>query len=210
MNAPTEQSSTDAQMYCNCMLEVRERISLVLRVFDGFTTEHPAFDAEFCFLQLRKVLETIAFASLIANREQYCAEYENFASHWNAPRMLAALEKINPEFYPVPVNEPELKDGIKHLSLATEAFLTKEDFVILYDKCGKILHAKNPFSTDGPRIPMVYSPKQWVSRIQVLLRLHFTRLINGDVWVIQVPATGDIKAYPSTSFSGKQTSAPPA
>lgn len=183
------------EMYSNCMEEVRDRIALVHRVMEGFTVGHQAFDQELVFLQLRKTLELVAFASLIANREKYSATYEKFASHWNAERVLNDLEKVNPEFYPIPVNEPEERDGIKHCSRVAEEFLTKEDFVTLYDKCGKMLHSRNPFTTEGTRIPLVYSVKQWVSRIQTLLRLHITHLVSGDVWIIQVPTEGRVLAW---------------
>jgi hypothetical protein len=190
----------DVQKYCNCMVEVRDRIGVVERVMNGFTIGHQAFDAELVFIQLRMALEIMAFASLIANREKYSATHEKFASHWNAERILRDLEKVNPQFYPVPVNAPEKQpDGIKHCSAVTEGFLTKEDFVRLYDKCGKILHARNPFSTDGPRIALGYSVKQWVSRIQTLLRLHITHLVNGDVWVIQLPAEGNVMGWPASA-----------
>ena len=86
------------------MEEVRDRINLVRSVGEhNITTGREVFDVELVFVQLRKVLELIAFASLTANKDKYCAAHANFATHWRAKSMLEELEKINPDFYPMPI-----------------------------------------------------------------------------------------------------------
>ena len=136
------------RLYVNCMEEIRDRISVVEsigqhRVSTGFA----ACDRDVVFLQLRKVLELVVFASLTANKEKYALAHAGFAGHWRAKRMLEELEKINPDFYPTPVAPPVLQaDGIKHLALVTDGFLTKEDFATLYDTASEFLHVSNPFA----------------------------------------------------------------
>jgi len=57
----------------------------------------------------------IAFGSLGANKTEYSAAQKNFASCWNAKAMLEALVKVNPDFYPVPLDPPqEVAPGRKH------------------------------------------------------------------------------------------------
>jgi len=54
----------DTRLYINCMEEVRHRVNLVQSVGAAQTTTgHQVFDVELVFLQLRKVLELIAFAN---------------------------------------------------------------------------------------------------------------------------------------------------
>src|ERR1700731_738919 len=70
------------------------------------STGFEAIDKELVFLQLRKILELLAFASLTANREKYAAAHKKFATFWRAKDMLQDLEKVNPDFYPRPVQPP--------------------------------------------------------------------------------------------------------
>jgi hypothetical protein len=58
------------------------------------------------------------------------------------------VEKLNPDFYPAPMlRTVELRDGLKNLTPMTDGFMTRVEFVRLYDVCGELLHARNPFST---------------------------------------------------------------
>jgi hypothetical protein len=187
----------ETRLYINCMEEVRDRVNLVKSVgAHSITTGHQVFDMELVFLQLRKILELIAFASLTANKEKYSAANAQFATHWKAKLMLQELEKINPDFYPMPVGQPQLQaNGVKHCPAVTGGFLTKDDFEFLYDKTGDILHVRNPFSAKDPTLKIRYSTKEWVSRIQVLLALHIVHLVGGKKWIVEIPNAGAIRVY---------------
>lgn len=189
-----EPVNDDTKLYINCMEEARDRLSFVRNLPAGNgTTGCQIFDQELVFLQLRKILELVAFASLTANREKYEAIHKKFASFWRAKDMLQDLAKINPEFYPLPVQPPQLQpDGIKHCAAVTE-FLTTDDFICLYDLAGEFLHVQNPFNTKDPFIHMRYSVKQWIERIQALLSLHVMRLVDGKLWVVEVPDRGPVR-----------------
>ena len=179
------------------MEEVRDRINLVKSIGDHrVTTGREVFDVELVVVQLRKVLELIAFASLTANKEKYSAAHAEFAMHWKAKRMLQELEKINPDFYPMPIGRPQLQpDGVKHCPAVTDGFLTKEDFALLYDKTGAILHVRNPFNAQDPKLNIKYSVKEWVSRIQVLLALHMMHLVDDKKWIVEIPEDGPIRLW---------------
>jgi hypothetical protein len=179
------------------MEEVRDRINLVQTVgAHRITTGRDVFDVEIVFLQMRKSLELIAFASLTANKDQYAAAHAKFSEHWRAKGVLQELEKVNPAFYPVPIEMPQLQDGVKHCAPIMDGFLTKEDFELLYDKTSDIIHVGNPFSPRPPKLHIKYSVKQWVSRIQRLLALHVTHLVDGTAWVVQVPENGPVYLWP--------------
>jgi hypothetical protein len=192
----------DCASYCNCMEEIRCRIKVIQSVGEHSTaTKYLAFDQELVFLQFRMILEIIAFSSLIANKASYSAAHANFEQHWKANRMLEALEKVNPQFYPVALGSPEQRGGTKHFPPSTALCLTKDDFIFLYDKCGSMLHSRNPFTKEDSTIPLRYSVKDWVLRIQNLLSLHVVHLVNGDVWVVFVPEEGRIQATIADSLS---------
>jgi len=59
-------------------------------------------------------------------------------------------------------------------------YLTKERFVTLYDKCGSILHTKNPFASEQDYAKLEEEGPKWYLRIVNLLNAHTIRLV-GDV-----------------------------
>jgi hypothetical protein len=179
------------------MQEIRDRLGLVDAV-GGHTisTSVQVFDIELEYLQIRKCLELIAFASLIANKDKYSAAHANFASHWKAKQMLECIEKLNPDFYPLPVEPPKvLNNGVKHLDLVPDGFLTRPEYVTLYEKASEFLHSRNPFTPKDPVVKLGYNTRGWVSRIKCLLKLHVTDLVDGSVWIIEVPNEGPVRGY---------------
>lgn len=144
-------------------------------------------------LQFRKVLELIAFASLIANKKAYAAVYEDFSKHNKADLLLKDLRRVNPNFYPVPI-QPQSKiiDGISVSELVIEPYLTPENFVHVFKKCSALLHTPNPF---GGRVGVPYYQKafpEWRMKIARLLNTHEVHFADDkDIWVINMQEDGD-------------------
>jgi hypothetical protein len=191
---------TDIQIYCDYMADVRNRIGVVQGVLAGrITTGAEAYNIELIFLQLRKTLELIAFGSLCANKTAYSAAHKNFASHWKAKAMLEALAKVNPDFYPVPLDPPqELAPGRKHFPRPADGFMTQDEFERLYDAASDVLHTRNPFTEKDSVIQIGYSVPEWVARIQKLLGWHVMHLAGGDKWIVNIPAEGNVNAWPAS------------
>lgn len=162
---------TDIQIYLNCTERVRYHLGVADTVFAGaIDTGHHDLNAEIIFLHLRKALEEIAFASLSANRSKYSAARAGFATEWNARRMLSFIEKVNPNFYPVPLKEPrEVAPGQKHFDRVEGGYLDREDFVTLYDGCSEVLHSRNPYKAGDPTINVQHTVDEWSRRIKTLL-----------------------------------------
>ena len=92
--------ASDEQIYCNCMARIRNRLNIVNDVLNGrIAAKHSDVVAEIIFIQFRKSLEELAFASLSANKDVYSAVHAKFAVHWRANDMLEELAKVNPGFY---------------------------------------------------------------------------------------------------------------
>jgi hypothetical protein len=111
------------------------------------------FDLESAILQLRKALECIVFSNIAPNVEQYKKFREEaskgcFENDYHGKRILLALGKINPDFYPIPYETPKLQaDGSYHLEQRVNKF-PQASFEKLYDRLGKFLHADNPWGND--------------------------------------------------------------
>lgn len=83
----------DIVKYCNLMEEVKRRMN-VINAF-GSGASHALYKAttvESVYLQLRKILELIAFGSLVANKQLFSQVYADFSKLWNAKKLLADIE----------------------------------------------------------------------------------------------------------------------
>jgi hypothetical protein len=139
---------SDVQKYADLMDKIKRR-TVVVDAFgrrSASTTFVPT-NIESVYLQLRKILELIAMGSLVANKAEYSKVYSEFSKCWNASYLLRDIERINPEFYPQPIIEKPCQElGAKvKWEKKTDGFLTKNEFLKLYEKCGKIMHAANPY-----------------------------------------------------------------
>ena len=187
----------DAGTYCRCMEEIKIRIGVVSSLLSGkIPIQREDVLGEFICVQLRKVLELIAFGSLTANKDAYAEAHRDFATHWNAKKLLSKLEHIHPEFYPRPIAfGPSDDKRIHHFEYVQDGFLTRGEFVILYRHCGEVLHARNPFRTPTT-IKFEGTMQEWVTRIQQLLKFHLMRLAGSeDVWVVQMEHPDDGKVH---------------
>ena len=184
-------------MYADCMEEIKRRTEVV----NGFLTgKRHAIQttAESVSLQIRKILELIALASLAANRPEYAKHRRHFHKDWNAKRILDTLKKANPKFYPTPSRQvgDQETGRVASLEEITSGFLTEDDFTTLFDTCSAILHAENPFSrTQNPEAFLASVP-EWLEKIRILLNHHTIQLIDQDkqLWVLMKAKT-DGKAH---------------
>ena len=179
---PTEMLAESMEKYRTLMEGVKLRIALIDKIMTG---EHKLPDVpmlESAALQLRKVLELIAFGSLVANKKAYSAAHANFAGEWNAKKLLAKVGRLNPNFYPTPVKQtrPHIPGiQIQHEKILN-GYLTKVEFVRAYQQCSELIHTTNPYSGAPPLDLKAYSKDffEWRQKIVTLLSLHELHLFN--------------------------------
>jgi hypothetical protein len=192
-------SNSDAALYANSMSRIRERVELIEKVYtDAIDLGSDAFRAELIFLQFRKILEEMAFSSLVANKDKYSELNAKFAEHWKAERILEAVKQINPDFYPIPLEAPTWNGQVHHFEPIREGFLTTEDFGILYQASSEVLHTRNPYKGGDTTIQVKYKVPEWISRIQCLLSWHQVTLVDGGSWVVNIPPAGPVQTYPTS------------
>jgi len=190
----------DIQRYCIVMEEVKSRIQAIENHYSSaLITNGIDTRSELVAIQFRKILEMIAFGSLIANREEYSRAYSNYISHWNAKEMLGNLRTINPAYFPVPLKPPRTReDGTKHFDRITKGFITEEQFLSLYNDCGSLLHTKNPYALKKTKVFSTEATKKWIKLINGLLNTHLARLIDSEEgWVVimHYPSDGRVHAF---------------
>ena len=181
-----------------------EEIKLRIQVIRGFISGecnalYKQTTVESICVQIRKILELIAMATLVANKEEYCLINDRFHKEWNAQNILKDIEKINVNFYPQPIkilssNKNEEIIEVKNLNNNS---LSRSEFVELYKKCGGLLHANNPFAESKKIDEFLSVVPSWVNKIIDLLDSHSVHLSQGGmkIWVIMNnPKDGKVHA----------------
>ena len=186
-------------LYCAVMEDIKRRTSVVWSFLNGKSfTIYKATTVESVCLQVRKILELISLSSLVANKTEFAAQNEKFAKVWNARLILKDLERLNPHFYPKPILEvPSTQPGIiNNLQDLTEGFLTKDDFLNVYEKCGAIMHSDNPYGGKTDYRYYDTSIPKWMEKIRVLLNCHTIRLMNDEnFYLIHMKEDRDDKVH---------------
>lgn len=188
-----------ASVYCGFLDDIRVRLDLVKSVCKGSVSAGTeSFNYEIVAVNIRKILEMIAFGSLTANKSAYENVYAGIEKKRSAKMLLNELEKIHPDFYPKPLLQPTITDGVPrhlHFDLQTAGFLTRDEFIELYDLCSKVIHFRNPFAAVvvvNFRIAVL----EWVARIETLLAFHLFRLAGlPQIWLGELLAPGDGKSH---------------
>jgi len=171
------------------MEEIKRRTEVVRGFLDGTCNAlYKQTSTESVCLQVRKILELIALASLVANKDEYAKRRTNFQKDWHAKRILQSIEEVNPCFYPRPTRQVLDPKGQKVLKTEEikSGFLTRTDFENIYDRCGGLLHAQNPFSNPKDFDNFLKIVPSWMGKIMTLLNHHQAQLAQEDlqIWVL--------------------------
>ena len=115
---------------------------------------------EMAALQLRKVYELIAFASIAANKSKYADFRAKYEKSWNLAEILKVIERFNPKFLPVRFEDATATNNTEMLRIVSveDMKYTRENLSSLHGALATILHAHNPYK------PHVDYPK-WFSSI---------------------------------------------
>jgi hypothetical protein len=187
-------SDKDQIVYANCMDEIKRRTDAVHAILRGpYSTLYPITNVEFVCLQIRKILELIALASLASHKEEFARQHQKFAEMWKAKKILDDLEKLNPGFYPVPTEQVlDSKSGkVLEVRPIAKPCLTKADSAEVCQRCSSILHAENPY---GPpkQLPQIEAGIPiWMEKIKNLLNHHHVQLFSSkhQLWVVMKAKT---------------------
>jgi hypothetical protein len=184
-----------ASVYASIMEEAKLRalsINTIIRSESGLPV---ALRREYCFLQLRMLCELIALGCLVAHGDIEGTKASVLQNEYKAGVIIKRLEKLHPQFYPSPRN-PIFSPGHVHLADYDREYLSKNELVTLYGKCGDILHRgslrelldlKNQPPTDFRDI------QDWGQKILNLLSVHLISRIGGHfhlVVALEAPQNG--------------------
>lgn len=157
----------------------KEEYSLVLgeireRLFSAevLSKERNLVFIESTALQIRKILELIAYLSVLVNIEKLNHREKN---EWHAKKIIEALNTKTTVFYPFPshIFPPEEANGQPTLiPLGYGYALSQNEFANTYTMCGNILHAQHPLKEKLDIEKFFLGHKNILNKIKELLRKH--------------------------------------
>jgi hypothetical protein len=191
--------SEAASIYCSGMEDVKQRLQMIKSITQGHSPlGSEGHDGEVVCLLLRRVLEQIAFSSLVAHRATYEEIHDDVSTVWRAKRLIERLENVHPEFFPSPVRRGiSPHAGIHHhFEPVEDGYLSRDEFEFLYDTASNGIHTWNPFKDAERIINFERSIAEWVSRIETLLDHHLVRFVGTqDLWLVQMDSPEDHKVH---------------
>ncbi|HEY4874023.1 MAG TPA: hypothetical protein VIH86_00485 [Puia sp.] len=143
-------------------------------------------DIEMLAVQFRKTIEQVSLSSMILHVEEYSKVRADFENDWNARLIMQDLKRLNPEYFPKPVRVTLLgnsyEDGIYFEPISTDDYLSEKDFTNVYQKCGKFLHAVNPFSRSAiNHRQMRVLMGDWETKLSNLLEDYIVEFMGTDI-----------------------------
>lgn len=183
----TKRQVNAISLYADLMSEVKVRMTSIRTATDNFTGIPGPLIREYCFLQLRMICEIIALACLTAHGDIKATQSKKLSKEYSAERIFKMLENLHPDFYPHPSRMTKKGPNRFHLEQVTDGFLTKDNLLLLYVKCGDVLHRgsikkllsdKTPLEADFTEILDLWG------EIQTLLKIHRVGLLDGKTHIM--------------------------
>lgn len=154
--------ASEMEIYRSMMLEIKIRFQAIDKVFDAKEAMIllESLASEFVFLQIRKIVELIAFSAVVCDKNRYAefrkieAETSNkdhgkYKKDWNAGEILKKLKNISPHFLPIPISKPaKAGENRSHFDKAPHFVAAHSRLIEIYKSCGGFMHVSNPFGQD--------------------------------------------------------------
>lgn len=157
-----------AEQYAHIVRELRERL-LSAQVLSG---EKNLVFVESTALQIRKILELIAYLSIIVNADKLNHREK---TEYHAGKIVDSLDEKTTIHYPLPsfMIHPSRPD--EQPVLIPRGFknaLSQSEFKETYKSCGKVLHAQHPLKEGIDPHEVFLSHKQTLGKLKFLLESH--------------------------------------
>ena len=173
--------------YSNCMEEIKRRVEVVESLLaKSITTPYLITNTEFACIQIRKILELTALAAVVANKTEVERVAENLERLWNAKDILKKVAIANPKYYPHPIILQGLNGDPNNTRTqpAKKGYLTQDDFINIYTRCGSLLHAQNPFAKEKEFSQTYNVIGKWLDKIKKLLNQHIVNLTDESIMIM--------------------------
>ncbi len=174
-------NSKNLVIYLDQLTEVKARLEYI----SGYSnSEKDRFIVESHALQVRKLIELVAFSLMSIHRTKYedfrATVGMDFKKDWNGKDIINNVLKINPYmfFRPAHPGFSVDKDGARQVNLRDEGeCYSLKRLAKLYDRCGGVLHVANPWLTSNKIEAFHNELPSIIKKLQLTLGDHIV-LVN--------------------------------
>ena len=179
----------DVKQYCDLMEQTKTDLTGAIELMES-TSIGTETRIKTAAVQTRKILEDIAYAALVSNKDTWNKPQEELKDLRSPREIFRDIGKIHPNFFPTPVEIREPSKG-KPFVTKTEGVLTKEMLLQIYRDLNPLAHSRNPL--DEP-IDLKYYEKKlpvWLEEIVNTLATHQVMLLHHPDHFYIVKMKGD-------------------
>ena len=166
----------DVEQYCGLMEQTKADLTGAIEIMES-TSIGTETRIKTVAVQTRKILEDIAYAALVSNKDASTKPLEELKDLRSPREIFRDIEKIHPNFFPTPV-EIRAPSKVKAFAVKTKEVLTREKLLQIYRELNPLAHSRNPL--DEP-IDLKYYEKKlpvWLEEIVNTLATHQVTLLH--------------------------------
>jgi len=151
---------------------------------------------EIATLQLKVILEILAFGFILTIGEKAIPAYASFANYKNVEEFFSQLRKFDHDYYPQPIIQEKSEQGQMQWSYPdVSKYLTSDDFITLLKHCDLILEPRRIGSMPISIEQCKAANQLYYKKIVQLLNAHLIHIDNyNKAYLFQM---GALDAYPT-------------
>ena len=181
----------DVRQYCDLMEQTKKDLNSAIDLMENASVDVET-RVRAVGVQTRRILENIAFAALVSNKDAWGKSSEEMKELWSPREIFKDIEKVHPDFFPKPVRvrTPD-KGRDKPFAVRTEGVLNREKLLEIYRELNPLAHSSNPLN--GPVDYNCYMEKipVWLGEIVNTLETHQVMLYHHPDHFYIVKMEGD-------------------
>ena len=190
----------DIKQYCDLMERTKSDLKGATQIMES-TSINIETKIQAVAVQTRKILEDIAYAALVSNKDAGDRTEEELKKLRSPRDIFRDIGQLHPNFYPKPVEMRDPSKG-KSFVVKTKGVLTKEKLLQMYRELNPLAHSRNPM--DEP-VDLGYYEKRlpvWLEEIVNTLDTHQVMLLHhpGHFYIVKMRGDrdGSVQCTPFT------------
>ena len=134
----------DVEQYCGVMEQTKRDLAGAAQIMES-TSINLETRIETAAVQARKILEDIAYATLVSNKDAGAKTQEELQALRYPKDIFKDLGKVHPNFFPTPVEIRDPTKG-KPFVVKSKGVLNREKLVQMYGELSSLAHSTNPLA----------------------------------------------------------------
>ena len=181
----------DIRQYCDLMEQTKKDLNSATDLMKATSVDVEA-RVRSVGVQTRRILENVAFAALVSNKDALDKSSEEMENLWNPREIFKDIEKVHSDFFPrsVTIRDPN-KGRDKPLAIRTEGVLNREKLLQIYRELNPLAHSRNPLDKPVDYNYFMEKIPVWLGEIVDTLKTHQVMLFHHPDHFYIVKMEGD-------------------